>query len=161
MTLIYIDRLIERQQLVLTPLNVHRLLITCVMLSAKYHDDLFYNNAYYAKLGGLTLPELNFLETDLLRLLDFSLFIQVDAFTKYALELRNYGCSVELFPSPVSVALGETTSVAGAGTSQLSGSALYQAALASVDLSYPLVNAALDTHYTTSSMEVVVVVVEA
>jgi hypothetical protein len=22
-----------------------------VMLAAKFHDDLFYNNAYYAKLG--------------------------------------------------------------------------------------------------------------
>ncbi len=51
MSLIYIDRLIETRQLILTPLNVHRLLITCIMMTAKYNDDLFYNNAYYAKLG--------------------------------------------------------------------------------------------------------------
>jgi hypothetical protein len=51
MSLVYLDKLIEKQCLVLTSLNVHRLMITCVMLSAKFHDDLFYSNAYFSKLG--------------------------------------------------------------------------------------------------------------
>jgi hypothetical protein len=49
--LIYIDRIIESRNVVLTALNVHRLLITSLMLAAKFFDDLFYNNAFYAKLG--------------------------------------------------------------------------------------------------------------
>jgi hypothetical protein len=32
-----------------TPLNVHRLLITGVLLAAKLMDDNYFNNAYYAK----------------------------------------------------------------------------------------------------------------
>jgi hypothetical protein len=51
--LIFIDRLIEQKGLIITKLNIHRLLVTNIMLAAKYHDDLFYNNAYFAKLGKL------------------------------------------------------------------------------------------------------------
>ena len=53
--LIYIDRIIESRNVVLTALNVHRLLITSLMLAAKFFDDLFYNNAFYAKLGTLDI----------------------------------------------------------------------------------------------------------
>ena len=28
-----------------------------VMLAAKFHDDLYYSNAYYAKVGGLQVKE--------------------------------------------------------------------------------------------------------
>ena len=34
-----------------TPLNVHRLLITGVLLAAKLMDDNYFNNAYYAKVS--------------------------------------------------------------------------------------------------------------
>ena len=51
MSLVYVDKLIEIKNLILTSLNVHRLLVTCVMVAAKFHDDLFYNNAYFSKLG--------------------------------------------------------------------------------------------------------------
>ncbi|KAG0348086.1 hypothetical protein BG005_011739, partial [Podila minutissima] len=36
--------------------NIHRLLITTVMVAAKFTSDLFYSNARYAKVGGLNLP---------------------------------------------------------------------------------------------------------
>ena len=58
--LIYIDRLIETQNVVLTSLNVHRLVITSLMLAAKFFDDLFYNNAFYAKLGGTHILMLSY-----------------------------------------------------------------------------------------------------
>jgi Cyclin len=32
------------------PLNVHRLLLTGVLLAAKLMDDRYYSNAYYAKV---------------------------------------------------------------------------------------------------------------
>jgi hypothetical protein len=88
--LIYIDRLIETQGLVITKLNVHRLLIANMMLAAKYHDDLFYNNAYYAKLGGLSLLELNLLELDILQFLNYSMFVSDQMYQKYYHQLQNY-----------------------------------------------------------------------
>ena len=39
----------------MTSLTVHRLLITAVMLAAKLMDDKYYNNAYYAKIGGVAI----------------------------------------------------------------------------------------------------------
>ncbi len=88
--LIYIDRLIEKKGLVLTRLNIHRLLITAMMIAAKYHDDLFYNNAYFAKLGGLSLQELNGLELEVLTSLDYSMFIAFTTYEKYSHQLYNY-----------------------------------------------------------------------
>jgi len=46
-----------------------------VLLSAKFLDDHFYSNAHFAKIGGVSLAELNALERDLLRRLDFRLHI--------------------------------------------------------------------------------------
>jgi hypothetical protein len=45
-----------------TAYNVHRLFITAVTLAVKWHDDIFYSNAYYAALGGISVAELNRLE---------------------------------------------------------------------------------------------------
>ncbi|KAI5076262.1 hypothetical protein GOP47_0008327 [Adiantum capillus-veneris] len=49
----YLDRFIHQQPgIPITSLNVHRLLITSVMVAAKFLDDSYYNNAYYGKVGG-------------------------------------------------------------------------------------------------------------
>ncbi|KAF9180092.1 hypothetical protein BGZ51_000055 [Haplosporangium sp. Z 767] len=58
--------------------NIHRLLITCVMVAAKFTSDLFYSNARYAKVGGLSLGELNQLELELLFTTKFELNVKVD-----------------------------------------------------------------------------------
>ncbi|KAF9986708.1 hypothetical protein BGZ75_001511 [Mortierella antarctica] len=58
--------------------NIHRLLITCLMVAAKFTSDLFYSNARYAKVGGLSLPELNQLELEFLFTTKFELNVKVD-----------------------------------------------------------------------------------
>ena len=42
---------------VISSLNVHRLLITSIMLASKFFDDGYYNNAYYARVGGISNSE--------------------------------------------------------------------------------------------------------
>lgn len=56
-----------------TRLNVHRLVLTGVLISAKFLDDRYFNNAFYAKVGGVSTAELNRLELEMLQLLDFQL----------------------------------------------------------------------------------------
>lgn len=90
MSLIYIDRMIESCNVVLTSLNVHRLLITSIMLSAKFLDDLFYNNAFYAKLGGVSVTELNGLELEFLEKIQFSLYVSPESYNKYLSELQRF-----------------------------------------------------------------------
>lgn len=62
--LVYIDRLIEAQEISVTLYNVHRLFITAILLATKLYDDEYYNNSYYAKLGGIQIKEMNLLESE-------------------------------------------------------------------------------------------------
>eukprot|EP01018_Ginkgo_biloba_P020088 Gb_39399 [translate_table: standard] len=117
----YIDRFIHQKHmnLAITSLNVHRLLITSIMVAAKFLDDAhfdefyeftiwlpdfdlflailtvqfshlsasslrlfshleclrYYNNAYYAKVGGVTTLEMNTLELEFLFRLGFRMHI--------------------------------------------------------------------------------------
>lgn len=85
---IYMDRFIQRTNLCLTSLNIHRLLITSIMLAAKFMDDAFFNNAYYARVGGISTKELNKLEMKFLFSVDFQLHVSVQTFKKYCSALK-------------------------------------------------------------------------
>ncbi|KAG0269827.1 hypothetical protein DFQ27_001947 [Actinomortierella ambigua] len=61
----------------LNSLNIHRLLITALMVAAKFTSDLYYSNARYAKYGGLRLEELNQLELEFLFSIKFDLNVKV------------------------------------------------------------------------------------
>ncbi|CUM47617.1 uncharacterized protein AC631_03172 [Debaryomyces fabryi] len=75
----------EPEQLfVMDSYNIHRLIISGITVSSKFFSDIFYKNLRYAKVGGLPLEELNYLELQFLLLLDFKLMISVE-------DLQNYG----------------------------------------------------------------------
>lgn len=75
----------EGEQLfVMDSYNIHRLIILGITVSSKFFSDIFYKNLRYAKVGGLPLEELNYLELQFLLLLDFKLMISVE-------DLQNYG----------------------------------------------------------------------
>lgn len=91
LALVYVDRIMQANwRFLLTSLNVHRLLLTAVMTAVKYHDDCSYNNAYYAKVGGIPLGELNALEVELLFLLGFDLHVSGEVFERYCSELLKH-----------------------------------------------------------------------
>jgi len=72
--LIYIDRVCERQpHFTISSLTVHRFLITAVTVSAKALCDSYCTNSHYAKVGGISTRELNALELEFLRLIDWRL----------------------------------------------------------------------------------------
>eukprot|EP00744_Colponema_vietnamica_P001029 GILI01001759.1.p1 GENE.GILI01001759.1~~GILI01001759.1.p1 ORF type:complete len:222 (-),score=39.15 GILI01001759.1:177-842(-) len=92
--LVYLDRIAKRHpNFIVNSLNVHRLLITSVMLAAKSWDDQYYNNAYYAKVGGVPTSELNGLEVEMLKLLNFRTHVRASSFEQYRNELLNHGSS--------------------------------------------------------------------
>lgn len=74
-----------------TGLNVHRLVLTGVLLSAKFLDDHYYNNAFYAKVGGVSTAELNRLEVEMLRLLGFRLLVPREELEQLLRDARS-GC---------------------------------------------------------------------
>jgi hypothetical protein len=103
LALIYIDRLIQSNNFLLTELNVHRVVITAVLLAAKFFDDAYYNNAYYAKVGGVLVSEMNGLEVDFLFRINFTLHVKPEVFAKYHGELMaqaQEACRVPLVVPP-------------------------------------------------------------
>ncbi|KAG5545504.1 hypothetical protein RHGRI_017863 [Rhododendron griersonianum] len=86
---IYIDRVVHRHpESLVVSLNVHRLLVTSVMVASKMLDDVHYNNAFYARVGGITNVELNKLELELLFMLDFGVTVSSRVFESYCLHLE-------------------------------------------------------------------------
>ena len=71
----------------MTSLNVHRVVITSVMLGAKFFDDHYYNNAFYGRIGGVPTAEMNALELELLFSINFSLHVPGAVFNRYFTEL--------------------------------------------------------------------------
>jgi len=90
LALVYIDRLIQRNNFLLTHLNVHRVVITSILLAAKFFDDAYYNNAYYAKVGGVLVSEMNSLEVEFLFRVNFELHVSPEVYNKYHAELVSH-----------------------------------------------------------------------
>lgn len=106
LALIYIDRLIQRNNFLLTELNVHRVVITAILLAAKFFDDAYYNNAYYAKVGGVLVSEMNGLEVDFLFRINFSLHVTPEVYEQYRAELASQSAATTttpMIPPPVIV----------------------------------------------------------
>eukprot|EP01105_Mastigella_eilhardi_P004225 TRINITY_DN1561_c0_g1_i7.p2 TRINITY_DN1561_c0_g1~~TRINITY_DN1561_c0_g1_i7.p2 ORF type:complete len:252 (+),score=72.38 TRINITY_DN1561_c0_g1_i7:145-900(+) len=82
--LILVDRMTERNvTFAVTSGNVHRVLLAALVLSLKYLEDGFYSNAYYARVGGVPVSELNSLEVSALSLLQFDLYVSEETFASY------------------------------------------------------------------------------
>lgn len=90
LALVYIDRLIARNGIALNSLNVHRIIITMVMLAAKFFDDLYFNNKFFARVGGVPRAELDALELEALFAINFSLHVPTEVFEKYHSELASH-----------------------------------------------------------------------
>jgi hypothetical protein len=61
-----------------------------MLLAIKYNEDDYYSNKYYARVGGISLCELNELEYYLLILLEFDIFIDDDVYEKYENQLNDF-----------------------------------------------------------------------
>ena len=68
-------------------LTIHRLLLASLLVSAKFFDDSFLNNARYARVGGVAGREINMLEVEFLFLIDFNLAVTEAEYAKIYAEL--------------------------------------------------------------------------
>lgn len=74
----------------------YRLILTCMVVAAKFVDDTFRNNLHYAMAGGVSLEELNALEMELLiTVLEWNCIISLDEFHQAIINLysmdENFG----------------------------------------------------------------------
>ncbi|CAN6238827.1 unnamed protein product [Urochloa humidicola] len=100
---VYLDRLLRRGRrlaLAVDSYSVHRLLITAVLAAVKFMDDICYNNAYFAKVGGISLVEMNYLEVDFLFGVGFDLNVSPETFADYCAVLQSELLCAEAPPAP-------------------------------------------------------------
>eukprot|EP00754_Rhynchopus_humris_P007081 Rhum_TRINITY_DN13322_c1_g1::Rhum_TRINITY_DN13322_c1_g1_i1::g.59249::m.59249 len=88
---IFTDRLFQCSQIDFTYKNVHRIMLTSLVLATKAYSDAYYTNKYYAAVGGVTLKDLNALESFFLECVDWRLQVDNDFF-KYKTHIMR--CSV-------------------------------------------------------------------
>ena len=89
-SLIYIDRICKKNQITLSKYNIHKLLFTANLISAKYNEDIIYDNSFYSKIAGVPAGELMNLEKSFLKMIDFELFISEEIYKKYYDYLNYY-----------------------------------------------------------------------
>jgi hypothetical protein len=92
--LIYIDRHVRARDVPITFRNVHRLVIVAVMIAAKLRDDVYYSNAYYASIGGVSNREINELEVELLCSINWETYVSFEEYHAYFEALQRRFCEI-------------------------------------------------------------------
>lgn len=96
--LVYLERLVRNQgALFINTRTIHRIFITSVLLAAKYCDDIYFNNKYYARVGGISCSEMNALELEFLFRTKFECNVSAAEFDCYSHIL--YEPTVQNIPS--------------------------------------------------------------
>ena len=65
------------------------MILAAFILAIKYNEDCYYSMNYYSKIGGISLSELNSLESEYLILIGYNLFIQAKLYDKYYNDLMS------------------------------------------------------------------------
>lgn len=75
-TLHYVDQICARRPLfTISSLTCHRFIIASIAVASKGLCDTFCTNSLYAKVGGITVSELNVLEREFLSAIDWRLTV--------------------------------------------------------------------------------------
>ncbi|EFA80349.1 Non-receptor tyrosine kinase [Heterostelium album PN500] len=88
-------RLITKRNFIVNSYNIHRILITSILVAAKYLDDIFYNNHFYSQVGGVSVKEINVMELDLLKLLSFDVGANLESYVQYANSIEVYNKKIQ------------------------------------------------------------------
>lgn len=84
MILVYIDRIAKtRPEFILNSLTVHRFMIAAVTVTSKTLCDSYCTNTHYARVGGITVQELNTLELEFLFLINWHLYVDEETVERY------------------------------------------------------------------------------
>ncbi len=81
--LIYIDRLCEINNFIVNSLNVYRIIFSSFVIAIKYNEEKYFDNKFFSKLAGMSLTEMNLLESIYLNLIDYKLYISDEEFVIY------------------------------------------------------------------------------
>ena len=95
LSLILIDHICRKSDLVLTYYNIHRILFCSVLIAIKYNEDSYYDNKFYSEIAGVKLKELKVIEYTFLELNDFNVYVNKAEFERYKQKLESFNKSPE------------------------------------------------------------------
>ena len=99
MSLSYIDIIVNERanNMTVTRHNVHRLMLVSLMIASKFYNDIYYDNKTWSRIGGVSLEEINRLEHNFLRLMEYRVHIHVDRFINYVQLFLSYADNNSLY----------------------------------------------------------------
>jgi len=74
-SMVYMGRLLQSSHIPCNRLTVHRLIISAIILAVKFIEDAVIRNAFFVYIGGLSILELNRMEVEFLKKIDYRLWI--------------------------------------------------------------------------------------
>jgi hypothetical protein len=89
-SLIYIDRICEHTPLALTESNIYRVFLASLIIAIKYNEDEIYSNNFYAKVGGIPREEIDRIEYEFLKLINYSLYVNSETYQKYKVYIKQF-----------------------------------------------------------------------
>ena len=89
LSLISINRLLERSKDQLSINNFYKLFITSCLLNSKLNEDSSYDYEFYALAGKIDKNELIFLEQEFLKIIDYKLFVNDEVYRRYFEFIKN------------------------------------------------------------------------
>ena len=90
LSLILIDHICKKSDLILTYYNIHRILFGSVLISIKSNEDSYYDNKFYSEIAGVQLKELKSIEYTFLQLSDFNVFVNEEEYEQYRQNLEDF-----------------------------------------------------------------------
>jgi len=71
----------------LNDLNIHKIVLTAILLAAKFQDDFYYDNKAFEFAGGVNAAHLHQLELEMFERLDYNLYVGDEAYEELELKL--------------------------------------------------------------------------
>jgi hypothetical protein len=79
LSVFYIYKLKDKiNEIFINEYSIHRIYLTSLLISIKYIDDMFYDNRHYARVGGISVFELNKMELEFLARMNFDFYFEED-----------------------------------------------------------------------------------
>lgn len=92
----FVCRIAASRRFPISSYNIHRLLISCILVASKLYEDRTFNNTYYSHVGGISTNALNNLELSLLSLLNYNLHVPPQVFEEYRQRVESVLVASEL-----------------------------------------------------------------
>ena len=80
LSFIYILHIIEKYNYFISKNNIYRIILASCLIASKFNEEINYKNSHFAKIGGLNLNEINFLEYSFLSKINFELYVNEGEF---------------------------------------------------------------------------------